>query len=158
MAVKSVLPDTRVNARLMSDLRSIERPKWTQNGSLVKRTTKKHYLPRHPYYYSSKELFGITRFLLFKIFFKYCLIICIRDLQSVARKLPRKNPTSLATLVPSSAFVCFFDVIVSNPFNKADLTDLLKIFPLFLPRPHLTTKKFFHSLQSWLKSLNFFYN
>lgn len=58
MEVQQALPESRLNIRLMSDLRNKERPNWNRNGTLVKKTTKKHYLPRHPYYYTSKELFG----------------------------------------------------------------------------------------------------
>lgn len=42
---------------LMTANRDIERPVWTSNGTLMRRQPVRHYIPKHPFYYTSTELF-----------------------------------------------------------------------------------------------------
>uniref|UniRef100_H2Y9A6 Uncharacterized protein n=1 Tax=Ciona savignyi TaxID=51511 RepID=H2Y9A6_CIOSA len=41
----------------VSPLRENERPIWSRGGTLVRRPPTRHYVPKHPFYYSSTELF-----------------------------------------------------------------------------------------------------
>ncbi|CAK8685508.1 unnamed protein product [Clavelina lepadiformis] len=55
MSPRSFTPEE--NRSVVSPLRDNERPVWSRNGTLVRRPPIRHYIPKHPFYYSSKELF-----------------------------------------------------------------------------------------------------
>jgi len=55
---EAIEEDTIRNGVYMSSQRRIERPTWSSNGTMHKRATRKHYIAKHPFYYSAQELFG----------------------------------------------------------------------------------------------------
>nr|XP_002131361.1 uncharacterized protein LOC100186945 [Ciona intestinalis] len=46
-----------INDAEVSPLRENERPVWSRGGTLVRRPPVRHYIPKHPFYYSSTEMF-----------------------------------------------------------------------------------------------------
>lgn len=42
----------------MTTRRELERPRWSQNGTLMRQPPVRHYIPKHHFYYTSQELFS----------------------------------------------------------------------------------------------------
>ena len=55
---EAVEEDTMTNMNNMSFQRELERPSWSRNGTMYKKASRKHYIPKHPFYYTAEELFG----------------------------------------------------------------------------------------------------